>query len=112
MAYTETAVFASSASYSAVAVWVASHGYLVGNIVRNVAPSTGNERCFVCIVAGTSLGTEPAWAVSKGFKTVESGGPTWQECTALPAVNGDVGNTPAWAANKGSISLGVIIKNV
>jgi hypothetical protein len=113
MAYVESALYVDSAQYALVAQWAATHAYTVGQIVRQLAaPTANNERCFVCIVAGTSLGTEPTWVLTKGAKTVESGGPTWQECTALPGLNSDSINTPAWAVSAGAIVLGAVIRNV
>lgn len=64
------------------------------------APTVGNERCFVCIVAGTTANTTDAtWTVSRGAK-VTDGTVTWQECTGIGAVNGDLTNTFTWAQAK------------
>jgi hypothetical protein len=109
--YSESALYVDSIAHAAVTQFAVSTAYTVGQVRRQLAaPTAGNERCFICIVAGTSAGSEPTWTVTKGAKTV-SNTATFQECTALPAVNGDVANTPAWAASKGSIALGVIVKN-
>jgi hypothetical protein len=111
MAYTEAALYVGSVSHTAVTQFAISTAYTVGQIRRQLAaPAAGNERCFVCIVAGTSAGSEPSWTITKGAKTV-SNTATFQECTGLPALNGDGTNTPAWAASKGAIVLGVVIKN-
>jgi hypothetical protein len=113
VAYTELACYCDSVAYTAVAQWAATHAYTVGQIVRQLAaPTANNERCFLCIVAGTSLSTEPAWVLTRGAKTVEAAGPTWMECTGLPALCADNTNTNAWHASAGSIALGWIIKNV
>src|SRR5215472_6896223 len=112
MAYTETALYVDSAQYANVAQWTATHAYSVGNIVRQLAaPTAGNERCFICLVAGTSVGAEPAWVLTRGAATNETT-VHWMECTGLPAVNGDATNTNAWHASAGAIAIGWIIKNV
>jgi hypothetical protein len=103
----------STTGYYAATKWASTTAKTVGNIVRqNATPTAGNERCFICIVAGTTLGSEPAWVLTYGAKTTESGGPTWMECTGRPGTNGDVTNTPLWAAVKSTIvALGQVIKN-
>jgi hypothetical protein len=112
MAYTETACYVRSVGYTAVAAWAATTAYTVGQIVRQLAaPASGNERCFICLVAGTSVGAEPAWVLTRGAATNETT-VHWMECTGLPAVNGDSTNTNAWHASAGAIALGWIIKNV
>lgn len=111
MAYSENALYVDSVAHAAVTQFAISTAYTVGQIRRQLAaPAVGSERCFVCIVAGTSAASEPAWVLTKGAKTV-SGTATFQECTALPGLNKDSTNTNAWAASKGAIALGVVIKN-
>jgi hypothetical protein len=111
MSYAEFALYVDSTAYTVVTAWAATTAFTVGQIRRQLAaPTAGNERCFVCIVAGTSGSTEPTWVVTKGAKTTDST-VTWMECTALPGVNGDSANTNAWKASQGSIALGVVIKN-
>jgi len=77
----------SSTGYFAIGVWATLTAYTVGNITRQTAPTAVNSRCFVCIVAGTSLVSEPTWILTKGAKTVEAAGPTWMECTGQPGLN-------------------------
>lgn len=103
----------SSTGHYAVTAWAAATTKAAGAMVRQSAtPSVGNERVFVCIVAGnTHATTEPTWTVTKGAKTTDNT-ITWQECTGQPAVNGDVTNTPNWTSIKNTaIALGRIIKN-
>lgn len=104
--------YVDSAQWSAVTAW-ATGAKTVHMLRRQSAtPTAGNERVFVCIVAGTSGGTEPTWVITKGAKTTDSGA-TWQECTGQPAVNGDAANTPNWNVVKNTaVALGFIIKNV
>jgi hypothetical protein len=88
---------------------------VAAGVVRRqfTAPSVGNERCFVCIVAGTTANTTDAtWVLTRGSLTTD-GTATWQECTGASAVNGDATNTPTWAAAKAinsAVTLGAIIK--
>jgi hypothetical protein len=113
LAYQEFSLYVDSVSYGLVAQWAATHAYTVGQIVRQLAaPAANSERCFICIVAGTSLSTEPTWVLTRGAKTTEAAGPTWMECTGLPALCADNTSTNAWHASAGAIALGWIIKNV
>lgn len=107
-------IYTASDKYATVAAWTALTAYAAGNLVRQRAtPSVGNERVFVCIVAGTTLASEPSWTLTKGANTAEAAGPTWQECTGQPPVNGDVTNTLGWTASAkaNSVVLGQIIKD-
>jgi hypothetical protein len=114
VAYQESALYVDSAQYANVAQWAATHAYSVGNIIRQLAaPAVNSERCFVCILAGTSLSSEPSWGTPpKGNIYTEAGGPKWQECTGLPALNGDGTSTNAWQTSGGLVPLGAIIKDV
>lgn len=72
----------------------------------------GEGRVFVCVIAGTTLAAEPAWTLTKGAKTAEAAGPTWQEVTAQAAVNGNDTDTVSWTTQKNTtVSIGHIIKN-
>lgn len=104
--------FLSSVQYTSVTAWAANTAKTVGNLIRqNTAPTVGNERVFVCIVAGTTSNpTEPTWVVTKGAKTTDNT-VTWQECTGQSAVNGDTTDTPAWASASATV-LGQVIKNI
>jgi hypothetical protein len=68
---------------------------------------------FICIIAGTTGGSEPSWTLTRGAKTTDNT-VTWQEVTGASAVNGDLTNTPSWTGVTGglatAITLGVIIK--
>lgn len=101
----------STIGWSAVTTWAALTTKTAGQIVRQLAtPTVGNERVFACIIAGTTLGAEPTWVVTKGAKTAEAAGPTWQEVTGQPGVNGDTTNSPTWLQNKNTtVTLGLII---
>jgi hypothetical protein len=86
----------------------------VGNIVRQTAPTLGNERIWVCIVAGTTHATtEPTWTTGRGDKVTDNT-VTWQEITGLAAFNGDLANTPNWTngAKSTQVSQGHVIKDV
>lgn len=103
----------SSTGYYAVSQWATGATIAVGALRRQLAaPSVGNERVFVAIVAGTTHATtEPTWVLTRGAKTTDNT-VTWQECTGICSVNGDVTNTPNWTTvNSAALPLGQIIKN-
>ncbi len=105
--------YIGSTKWSSVTAWPASTAKAAGALVRqNASPTLGQERVFVCIVAGTTAGSEPTWSVTKGATTTDSS-VTWQECTGQPAVNGDVTNTKDWnSAKSNTVALGQIIKSI
>lgn len=109
----------STTGYYAIAKWTALTSYTAGTIIRqNTTPAVGSERVFICIIAGTSLASEPTWTLTRGAKTAEAGGPTWQECTGIAALNGDLANTPSWTISSTppggvkntAVTLGQVIK--
>jgi hypothetical protein len=103
--------YGGSTKYSAVTQWAASTAYSVGAIRRQLAtPTENNERCFLCVVAGTSGGSEPAWTITQGARTTDNS-VTWQEVTGKSAVNGDATNTDPWTAST-AVVIGAIVKNV
>ncbi|TGU44621.1 hypothetical protein EN788_22150 [Mesorhizobium sp. M2D.F.Ca.ET.145.01.1.1] len=103
----------SSTGHYAVTQWAAGASISAGALRRQLAtPTVGNERVFVCVVAGTTGGSEPAWSIgSRGLKTTDNT-VTWQEVSGQPAMNGDATNTVPWLTIKNtSVSLGQVIKN-
>lgn len=102
----------SSTGYYAVTAWATGTAKSAGALIRqNATPTVGNERVFVCIVAGTTHATtEPTWVVTRGAKNTDNT-VTWQECTGIAALNGDVTNTPNWTTVKNTaVTLGQVIK--
>jgi hypothetical protein len=106
--------YVDSAGYTAVTAWAANTAISAGALRRPTAAAAGNERVVICIVAGTTHATtEPTWTTSRGAKNTDNT-VTWQECTGLAGVNGDITNTPTWDQYKASTSagtLGQLIKN-
>lgn len=101
----------SSTGYYAVTAWAANTAYAAGAVRRqSAAPAVGSERCFVCIVAGTShLTTEPTWTVTRGAKTTDNT-VTWQEATGQPGLCGDTTNCTVWLTVKNTaVVLGQVI---
>jgi hypothetical protein len=106
--------YCDSVQWTAVTAWAASTAVAAGVLRRQLAvPAVSNERVWVCIIAGTTLSSEPTWVLTVGSKTVETAGPTWQECTGQPGVNGDTSaNCPNWTAIKNlNPGLGKVIQN-
>jgi hypothetical protein len=93
--------------------WASGTVTAAGAVVRqNATPVIGNERVFVCTIAGTTGGSEPAWVVTRGAKTTDNT-VTWMEMTGVAGLNGDATNTPNWTAAKAgnsSPSLGCLIQ--
>lgn len=103
----------TSTGYYAVTVRPQNTAVAAGVVRRQfTTPAVGSERCFVCIVAGTTANTTDAtWTTTRGAKTTD-GTATWQECTGTSAMNGDATNTPTWTQQKAvtTPTLGNIIK--
>jgi hypothetical protein len=114
LAYYDTTWYVSSVKYAAVTARPQNAAVAAGALVRQfTTPSLNAERCYVCIVAGTTANTTDAtWVLGRGNK-VTDGTVTWIEVTGQPAVNGDQSNTLNWtqakAVNPGP-SIGVILK--
>ena len=114
MAFYDTTWYVSSVAAAAVAARPQNTAVAAGALVRQfTAPAVNSERCFMCIVAGTTANVADAtWVLTRGAKTTD-GTATWQECTGASAVNGDLISTPTWAAAKAiatAVTLGAIIQ--
>jgi hypothetical protein len=108
----------SSTGWFGVSVWATGASKVCGNLIRQLTVSPAlTERCFVCIAStggtGTTGGTEPTWSTpSRGQKFTDNT-VTWQECSGIAALNGDLANTPSWTVVKNTaVTLGQVIKNV
>lgn len=90
----------TNTGYYALAQWTAATAYVAGNIIRQLAaPAVNSERVFICVVAGTSHATtEPTWTLTRGAKTTDNT-VTWQECSGIAGINGDLTNTPSWTVS-------------
>jgi hypothetical protein len=97
--------------WSALTARANSTVYVVGDIRKQDGSVTvGNERAYMCVVAGTSGASSPAWTYTKGAQ-IADGGVTWREVSGQPAVNGDAANTVAWAASTAYALTASVIKN-
>lgn len=113
MALVDSTWYCSSVAYAAVTARPQNTSVAAGVVRRQfTAPAVNSERCFICIIAGTTGNvTDATWVLTRGAKTVD-GTATWQECTGQPAVNGDLASTATWAQVKAATPavLGQIIK--
>jgi hypothetical protein len=77
--------YISSAAYSGISAFVASHAYSIGDFVVPTSPTARNKFVFRCTTAGTSS-TEPSWT-GAGFdgSTITSGGATFTNVTGRSA---------------------------
>lgn len=101
--------YVSSAGYTAVAQWAATHTYTVGSYVRQLtAPAVDNERVFKATACTTCIsgGTEPTWVITAGANTTD-GGVTWTEVTGLESEQ-SAGNWKAPAARVNAFPSGRI----
>jgi hypothetical protein len=85
--------YISSTAYAAIATFVPSVAYSVGQIVKPTAPVSQQRYAFRCTVAGTAS-TEPGWGAAwNNNQTVTTGGVTFMN------VSGQ--STYFWAAAAG-----------
>lgn len=101
----------STTGYYAVPVWPgALAAVTAGTWCRQSAtPTVGNERCFVCVVAGTTGAAEPIWVVTRGADSAANidGTVKWMECTGMAGPCGDLTNAPVWVASR-AVTLGEV----
>lgn len=105
--------------YAAVAVWTANTVKVVGDFVRQTAPTDANARVFRCTTAGTThLTTEPTWNVAEGTTTNDNTA-VWTEVTGLAAYGwsapfkrhaqafswGAFGDTPTYVSSSHNYSV-------
>jgi len=86
-----TVVYTAAGSWATT--WAATTAYTVGQIVRKV---TTNGHLYVCVIAGTSGGTEPTWPTTSRMTVVDST-VTWAECGA--GINIFSGANTSWTSS-------------
>ena len=105
----------STVGHFAVSKWGPGQTVTPGMLRRQLAaPAANNERVFVCLLNGTTGGTEPVWVVTRGGRSPTDGNTSWMECTGQAGVNGDLANTPNWtnaALGSKAMSVGQVIAN-
>lgn len=72
--------YVSSAAYSGIAAWQATHAYVIGDIIKPVTPVSQSRYALRCTTAGTSGGAEPSWSGNNNATTV-SGSATFTNVT-------------------------------
>lgn len=85
--------YVSSAAYSSIATFAASHAYSIGDIVKPTSPAAGAKYAFRCTTAGTSS-TEPTWPTGNN-STITTGGATFTNVTSQ--------STYGWGAAAGDL---------
>src|SRR5690348_5434725 len=98
--------YISSAAYTAIATFTASHAYSIGDIVRPTSAASLVKYAYRCTTAGTSS-TEPAWPTSNNA-TVTTGGATFTNVTGQStygwtAAAGDIGSIQYSGPNRFSV---------
>jgi len=100
----------STTGYYGVTQWSATTAKTVSSIVRQLAvPTNGNERCFVCVVAGTTGAAEPAWNLTPQARTID-GTANWIECTGQQFSNGRGNSVVAWLTTLGAVTVGQVTR--
>ncbi len=108
----------SSTGWWALTQWSNNGGlgtaWTAGQIIRQSGtPTVGNERVYVCVIAGTGgTTTDPLTTFTRGV-VIADGTATFQEATGVAALNGDLTNTPTWAqmrASSTTATLGQVIQ--
>lgn len=92
-----------------VVPWTANTTVNINARVRQTTATYNTERVYVCIQAGTTGATEPAWGLTRGA-VVNDGTAVWQECTGVGALNGDSADAPLWTPNT-VIPIGRVIQS-
>jgi hypothetical protein len=85
--------YTSSAAYAAIAAFVPSVAYTVGQIVKPTAPALKAQWAFRCTTAGTAS-TEPTWPTGNNA-TIATGGATFTNVTGQ--------STYGWGAAAGDL---------
>src|SRR4029077_10921197 len=85
--------YVSGAAYAAIAAFVPSAAYTVGNIVKPTAPALKAKWAFRCTTAGTAS-TEPTWPTGNNA-TIATGGATFTNVTGQ--------STYGWGAAAGDL---------
>jgi hypothetical protein len=119
MALYDLVIYTDSVSYAAVTAWATATIKQCGNLIRATAPAVGSERVFVCIhssgATSQTAGVEPTWGTTRGALTLDNTNLTWQECTGIAGVNGDIStNNPTWTqykAQTATATLGQVIQS-
>jgi hypothetical protein len=74
----------STTGYYAVTVRPQNAAVVAGQLVRPfTAPAVGNERVFICVIAGTTANTTTRLGFARGSKVVD-GTATWQNAPGKP----------------------------
>ena len=103
--------YVSSAAYAAIAAFVPSVAYTVGQIVKPTAPTANNRHAFRCTTAGTAS-TEPAWSGAySNNATVTTGGATFTNVTGQStyfwaAAAGDLGTPTGDGSGPARVAIG------
>ena len=103
----------SSTGWFGLTAWATGVTKHCGDIIRQATVSpAATERVFVCVAStsgtGTTGGAEPSWGTTTRGQKFTDNTVTWQECSGVAALNGDLTNTPTWAQYKAVTSTGTL----
>lgn len=86
--------YVSSAAYTAITAFQATHVYSIGDITRPTAPGFTANCTYRCTTAGTSAASEPSWNTGQG-STTTSGTAVFTNVSGL--------STYGWSAAAGNL---------
>lgn len=91
--------YVSSAVYATIAAFQVSHAYIVGDIIKPIAPGVTQNLVLRCTTAGTSAASEPTWS-GVNNATTTSGGAVFTNISGQSAFG--------WGAAAGSLSTMIV----
>lgn len=88
--------YVSSANYTALAVWQATHAYVIGDLIKPTVPAFNAQHVYRCTTAGNSAASEPTWSTATTNNSIRTDGTvTWTNVAGQ--------STYGWSAAAGNL---------